>query len=280
MNNCPEGTEKISKNNLIICSEKIPENYYLDNGVYKECHKNCKTCQRAGNDANNNCDECSNDFSFLSDPFAIEKNCYKSCTFNYYFQGTNNHFCTENDDCPNNYKLIEYKKKCIDECKNNDDNTYIIEYQNKCVDKCEEGLKLGKEDSKCVQSCDNNKFEYNNECLISCPQDTFKIFQTRNRCTETIPENYYFNQITEIYNECYETCKTCQDAGTDSNSNCEECIDDYLFLNDSLAINKNCYKKCNYNYYFDKNNNNYCCTEDDLCPDNYKLIIQRNKCIE
>ena len=52
--------------------------------------------------------------------------------------------------CPPNYKLITQKSKCIDECKNDNDNKYIFECisgcDSQCVEKCPTDLKIDYEE--------------------------------------------------------------------------------------------------------------------------------------
>ena len=40
--------------------------------------------------------------------------------------------CTETEACPEGYKLIESKKKCIDDC--GKDDTYKYPYYDKCIE--------------------------------------------------------------------------------------------------------------------------------------------------
>ena len=78
---------------------------------------------------------------------------------------------------------------------------------------------------------------------------------------------------------CYETCKQCIEYGNKNNHNCLKCKDNYTFIND-FENNKNCYIICDYYYYFDSNNE-YKCTSNNSCPENYnKLIIEKKKCID
>ena len=67
-----------------------------------------------------------NNYIFLNESFVKKKNCFEKCDYYYYFDEDNNYFCTDNYLCPKNYKLIIDKNKCIDECKNDEDNIYII----------------------------------------------------------------------------------------------------------------------------------------------------------
>ena len=133
----PESTFRLLKDRRICVDEK-PENYYLDytDNIYKECYQLCKKCNISGDDINNNCDECKSNYSFLSESFVTNKNCFQNCDFYYYFDEDNNYFCTNNYSCPENYKLIIDKNKCIDECKNDDDIIYIYQYNDTCLEQC------------------------------------------------------------------------------------------------------------------------------------------------
>ena len=147
-------------NNSFINCYKDPDNYYLykdnDTYIYKPCHKNCKKCIELGDEINNKCLECNVNMSFLDD-FPNIKNCYNICEFFYYFDSDNNFCCTKEKKCPENYNfVIKNKNKCIDDCKK--DNLY--------------------------------KFQYKNECYISCPEHTELVFD--NICNDAKKE---FNLI-------------------------------------------------------------------------------------
>ena len=92
-----------------ICSNSIPENYYLDNGdnIYKECYSSCKKCTQSGNFERNNCVECQDNYRLINEPFSIEKNCYEECSDYYYFNGINLYYCAQ--FC-NNHKLLSLRK--------------------------------------------------------------------------------------------------------------------------------------------------------------------------
>ena len=134
---CPESTYRLLKNRR-ICVDELPENYYLDytDNIYKECYKLCKKCNISGDDINNNCDECINNYILLNESFVYNKNCFKKCDYYYYFDKDYNYSCTNNYLCPENYKLIIDKDKCIDECKNDEDNIYIYQYNDSCLNQC------------------------------------------------------------------------------------------------------------------------------------------------
>ena len=130
--------EEINDNdNGIIKCEKDPEGYYLSEPekMYKKCYEKCKSCTSDGED---NCIECKAQYEFKKD-FENDKKCYEKCTFNYYYDENRNHFCTEDDNCPNNMKLIPNKKMCIDLCKK--DRQYKFEFQGKCFERCPENTK-------------------------------------------------------------------------------------------------------------------------------------------
>ena len=175
----------------IICFEELPENYYLDNNdnIYKECYNTCITCTKSGNETINNCDECINNYIFLNESLIPSQNCFEKCNYYYFFNESVQYTCTESNICPIKYsKLVEEKKKCIDECRNDD--VYKYEYNNKCLKECPEGIKIYEEQKKCLESCYEYLFEYNNICYDDCPNGTYRIFQNRNICSIEIPDNY------------------------------------------------------------------------------------------
>ena len=275
---CPNNTYKIFQNRN-ICSIEIPENYYLDDdNVYKECYNKCKKCSASGNEAINNCDECINNYTFLNESFVPNKNCFLKCEYQYYFDSSMQYICNELNLCSIPYnKFVEGKNKCIDECINDDE--YIYEYNNKCLKECPEGLKINEEQKKCLESCNDNQFEYNNICYDDCPSGTHKIFQNRNICIVNVPENYYLDE-DNINKECYNTCKKCSQSGNDTNNNCDECINNYIFLNESSVPSKNCYRECIYFFYFNETDQ-YVCTESNICPSPYNILIEeKKKCID
>ena len=81
-----------------------------------------------------------------------ETNCYIKCEYYYYFDESNQYKCTTQEICPNNYKLIELKKKCIDKCEN--DNNYKYEYNLICYVNCPEGT-INEENSYICNKIEN-----------------------------------------------------------------------------------------------------------------------------
>ena len=84
------------------------------------------------------------------------------------------------------------------------------------------------------------------------------------------PEGYYLDEVFSLYKKCYNSCKTCKRKGSNTKHNCIECNQDF-----PIEINfndyKNCYKKCDFYYYID-NKNDYHCTNDSTCPNEYRLF--------
>ena len=275
---CPENTFPLL-NDKYKCVSEVPENYYLDSSdnIHKKCYEKCKKCSQLGDEENNKCNECVNGYKFITDSLAIENNCYQECDYYYYFKGNNQYFCTESNNCPLQYnKLIDDKKKCIDDCKN--DNEYIYEYNNNCIKICPENKKIYEKQKLCLDDCNEEQFEYENKCFDDCPKELFRIFIERNKCIDKVPSGFFNDIIRNIYKKCFSRCQICNQAGNENNNNCVECKDGYSFLKDSLAIPNNCYEKCDNYYYFDKNNKYKCV---DACPPDFgKLISPKNKCID
>ena len=159
-------------------------------------------------------------------------------------------------------------------------NKFLSDKTVDCSNFCfQKNIDIDFENDKCICN-ENYKFEFNNICYQSCPQNTYPILIEKYTCINPVPENYYLDNIDKINKKCYDRCKTCNQSGNENFHNCNECLDDYRFLNDSFAQENNCYNICQYYYYFDENNQ-YKCTQNYECPSNYNLLIDsRNKCID
>jgi len=81
--------------------------------LYKKCYYKCGTCKIEGNNITHNCLECNELYPF-SRKFNNYTNCYENCSYYHYFDNENNHYCTTNSSCPDEYpKLLEDKMECI-----------------------------------------------------------------------------------------------------------------------------------------------------------------------
>ena len=167
---------------LINCYNKeiIDEGYCLDNNlnIFKPCYKTCKKCFDYGDERNNNCDECISGYILNNNT----KNCWKECEYYFYFDNENKYHCTDDNNCPSNYKkLIINKKRCIDNC--NMDNDYKYEYENNCYINCP----------------DNTEPNENNICII---KQTEQLEETELIC----PEEYPYELVNS--RKCIKECNT------------------------------------------------------------------------
>ena len=92
-------------------------------------------------------------------------------------------------------------------------------------------------------------------------------------------EKELFDSI-KINDDCYISCATCNGKGNYINHNCTSCSYNYsYYLNLDGSIN--CYDKCYYYFYKNLSDNNYYCTSDFSCPNNFnKLIPNKTQCID
>ena len=200
-------------------------------------------------------------------------------------------------DCTKNWKSKQKKlinvnniNECIESCDTSI--LYKYEYNGKCYDNCINGFLLD-DNNNPINKC---KCELD-KCLL-CPDVALK----NNLCTKCnvnyYPKEddlsnigkyincyneseigYYLDKYNNLYKKCYKTCKACDIKGNEINHNCLECNNDFLF---GIKINNyfNCYENCSYYYYFDKENN-FHCTKNSSCPNEYpKIVESKNECIE
>ena len=140
---------------------KDPIGYYLDksdknNYIYKLCYKTCKNCLIKGDDINHNCLECNSNY-----PLGISNNnytnCYKNCSYYYYFDEFGNFTCTSNYSCPKEYNKLQIDKgECLFDCKLDDTNKY--EFRNICYKNCpKESIESKIKDYYCEALCNEEK---------------------------------------------------------------------------------------------------------------------------
>ena len=128
----PKLNDSLNNGSSIQCYNDTLEGYILDDSIYKPCYHTCKNCLEIGNETNNNCIECISNYSFIDNE--TENNCYEICNFYYYFDSNEKYHCTLNEACPEGYKLIKNKRKCISNCYK--DNLYKFEYEKECYETC------------------------------------------------------------------------------------------------------------------------------------------------
>ena len=149
----PKYNDSSNKFNFINCYNKS-DGYFLDNNIYKPCYSTCKKCNITGDANKNNCIECIDNYIFINNN-ENNTNCYKKCDYYYYFDSFNRYFCTEDDQCPNEYqKLIKEKKKCLQSC--NMDNYYKYEFNNSCYLNCPNGTNISSDNPFLCETIDLN----------------------------------------------------------------------------------------------------------------------------
>jgi len=185
------------------------------------------------------------------------------------------------DEMPQGYFLNDSDLKTIDKCYYN----YSGKYFSKCIN--------DNNDLKCWDSYNQNiieelKFCFVQDLCVYCKNDTgyYPFYNQTLFNDNTFTDCYkdlegYFLDYDNAYKPCFNTCKTCSKDGNETNNNCIECEDNYVLLNDSSNdVLNNCYIECGENYYYFDSLNKYHCTDIKKCPDNYKLIKEKNKCID
>ena len=273
-----------SSNELKSCydSSTIPKNYILNltNSRYEPCYETCGECEAVGSSKDHKCKVCREGYTDLNN----DNNCYKDCDHYYYFNEQKNYVCLDHDECPQDYKLIITKKKCITNCNKDNIFNYKYEYNGECHDSCSKGSYTEGDQEICYcmsndtcKDCSSSAIEKN--LCSSCnnlkgyyPKKEESSMDFKN-CynSETKPNNYIL--ISNQYEPCYETCGSCDAIGSPEDHKCKDCKDDtYAKLNNDA----NCYKICSHYYYFNETKGYVCLTEN-VCPEGYKLIDGTNK---
>ena len=122
---CTSGPTVVNNN-----CDSCKTNLIFNSGNCEACYESCETCSEIGDSTNHKCSECITNYEFKND-FPDISNCYQKCQYNYYYDSSNVLQCTSNNNCPTEYpKLVIDKKRCIDNCRNDNINKY--EFKNKC----------------------------------------------------------------------------------------------------------------------------------------------------
>ena len=189
---------------------KNPLGNFLDRNesLYKNCFDTCKTCEMKGNNETHNCLECDDNY-----PFEIQKynysNCYKNCSFYYYFDRDNNFHCTKNFSCPKEYpKFIEGKMKCeID-----DDNKFGISeipYELISTNIFEKNIHVEtKNGNDKIKKMIEDLINYeNNETIKKTKEEEIKYYYNALQNIEKVftSENYDISDLNNNAFEMYET---------------------------------------------------------------------------
>ena len=66
-------------NSFFECNIETPENYILEDNIYKPCYYSCENCSGFVNEKDNKCISCKPRFNFIN--FENDTNCYRYCPF-------------------------------------------------------------------------------------------------------------------------------------------------------------------------------------------------------
>ena len=142
--------QEINDINYIDCfnDKTKPSRFYFNNisKNFEQCFERCASCEYGGNEKNNNCTSCDIGFTFSRDSKNLN-NCVIKCP-NYYYKYYGSYKCTITSQCPENYfLLIEEKKKCINNC--SFDDIYKYQYNGECLKSCPLNTSDNNNDYKC-----------------------------------------------------------------------------------------------------------------------------------
>ena len=186
-----------SSENKCYKKSELPKNLYLNDTtkVYEVCYKTCETCNKGGNYSENNCLTCASNYIKESEKNSL--NCVEKCKYLYYYNSLNQYSCTEDEQCPNESSLIiRQKKKCINKCSNDD--TYIFQYNGQCLISCPvntEPKELNICQESNVATCSSSDFKLNLEETID--QDNVKLV-AKNYASEFF---YTLNHVSRFWSQ-------------------------------------------------------------------------------
>ena len=201
------------------------------------------------------------------------KNCYvKDCSINW----KENKKTKKNliEQCINNCIQNNYTDYCYNNCANN----YLInENTNKLcksdLEKCFISIKADKYKDLC-SICNKDYYPKEN--------DSLNIDEYFNCYNDLELQGYYLDKEERLYKKCYDSCEKCEKKGDKIMHNCLKCNTNFpfeLYFNNFNNNHINCYENCSFYYYFDINND-YHCTENYSCPEEFnKLIKEKRFCL-
>ena len=212
-NSCDDGyfpKETTSSDTSFDCYNETtkPHNYFFnsESQIYQQCYHSCYSCNSKGDDTNHNCIENSCNEGYYP---GIDNNCYDNThtqegyvlydshfvqclpqckTCDYPDLNDGEHHCTE---CADGYMKNVLKNGFCEKCLAGYKFYYDKDGNYQCTESCtDEYPILITEHSQCVYSCGdlntceyciNNAplYEYNNECVVECPED---LVGQDNRC--------------------------------------------------------------------------------------------------
>ena len=181
-------------------------------------------------------------------------------------------------DCSNNWKInqkkiINKRDICFDNFNNNI--LYKCEYHGKYYEYYKNDNFMNNSTIKYCQ-CEINKCSTcSNIPFLHLEYDLYEVDDNDNlngyrKCYKDTT-GYYLDINYNIYKRCYYSCEKCEVEGNNKTHNCIECSNNYpqeFKINNNYS---NCFENCSYYYYFDEYNN-YQCTINNSCPNEYPLL--------
>ena len=218
-----------------------PTYYYVspsgtDPGSFKKCFRSCLTCSGEGNETDNNCQNCKENFFPIED---LANQCHHKDEplLKYFFDEQNKIFTKCRKECLtcdelgnintedgetdqsqdtkctkcliNDYwPQVDKPSNCIKKDSTNIQNYYALEaYQSweKCFDGCRYCTKLGT--SIYDTQCDNSKSDFCSEGYATIDEvDTKNCFKIN-----AIYDNYFYNNNIHKFQSCNEACLQCSE---------------------------------------------------------------------
>ena len=246
-------------NTFVNCYNNLEEYFYLDNQMYHPCYSTCKKCTGEGTLTNHKCTECILNHSFKSD-LGNNNSCYFNCDNYYYFDGNNKYYCTESNNCIEEYsKLIVDKRKCIKNCSL--DEVYKYELNNSCYKECPGASHI------------SSSNEYYCEIALKCSAPSYYNYNMT-ECINEIPDGYFINSSEfRTIDKCHEKCKKCDSKPTSNNQSCTICNDDTEYL-----YSGNCFSNCPNGYFIENDIKKCNCPSDIICSFCSDEGMQNNLC--
>ena len=246
---CLEGYYSIETINN-ICTNEMPHGYYLDltNKMYKKCQNECEECYGAPiNTKNMNCKTCKSNYFKTEDT----NSCYNSVIDNYYLDKNKNLLrrCHENCLQCNSAPLAFNKMNCL-KCQ---PNFYMTADTNSCYDSVIDNYYLDNS-TNMLRKCDRTCLQCNsaplNTAYMNCLKckPNFYLTEDTHSCYESIIDNYYLDNSTNMLRRCHENCLQCNSAPLNSSyMNCLKCKPKFYMTEDTNS----CYNSAIDNYYLE-----------------------------
>ena len=195
------------------CKDSCINGFFIDNSINKcKCSSNieCYYCSKESKEYNL-CESCNTEKGYY--PKNEDENnvgsfikCYNNetifCNYNYYLNNSK-YYCTENVQCPEEFKFsIKDKKICTDDCMK--DEEYKYQHNNNCYKMCPKNTTNSKNNKficeSCIEGICGNAVELLNEV-----NDLIEQFPENNSCENnhvSVEENENFTIYIYQNNNC------------------------------------------------------------------------------